>query len=432
MNTVITDRRESGDKVFASERRFKRRGDKLIQEAVREAVRKGEIEIKGISKGGEISISRDGLDEPWIKRGGEHIRRRVLPGNKEFIDGDILPRPEGGGGSGKNGTGNNNAGIGNGQDAFRFTLTREEFINAFLADLELPDLEKKQLAQVEREGFHRMGYARTGSPPNLSIKRTLQESKKRRMALKRPKKAEIVALERAIETAEGDERISLIRELKQLKRRRAIVPFLEERDLRYRRLVPQMRPSTKAVMFCVMDVSGSMTEHMKGLAKRFFILLNIFLTTCYKRVEIVFIRHTDKAEEVDERTFFYGIETGGTVVSTAFVEMDKVIKSRFPPEEWNIYVAQASDGDNMGNDEQPLRKLLETILPVTQYFAYLEVSGGSSGVSKKVSEIWALYSNTFERIKKKKASEPRQIYPVFRELFQRAQKDGHESKGAMA
>ena len=127
-------------------------------------------------------------------------------------------------------------------------------------------------------------------------------------------------------------------------------------------------------MFCLMDVSGSMTEHMKDLAKRFYMLLYIFLTRRYKHVEIVFIRHTHEAKEVDEETFFHSPETGGTVVSTALDEMRGSSTERYPPADWNIYAAQASDGDNAPNDSEQTRRAAERDdLPACQYFAYLEV-----------------------------------------------------------
>ena len=116
-------------------------------------------------------------------------------------------------------------------------------------------------------------------------------------------------------------------------------------------------------MFCLMDVSGSMTAHMKDLAKRFFMLLHVFLTRRYTRVELVFIRHTDKAQEVDEETFFRSVETGGTLVSSAFVEMARIVKDRYDPASWNIYAAQASDGDNQPSDNEQTRELLKD--PVT-------------------------------------------------------------------
>ena len=167
----------------------------------------------------------------------------------------------------------------------------------------------------------------------------------------------------------GEERIHALRT------RLARIPFLDPIDLRFRNRVKVPVPSAKAVMFCLMDVSGSMTEHMKDLAKRFFMLLYLFLTRRYRSVELVFIRHTHEAHEVDEQTFFYSTETGGTVVSTALEEMLAVLADRYPVADWNIYAAQASDGDNMISDNTRAATLLrEQILPACQYFAYIEVA----------------------------------------------------------
>ena len=116
--------------------------------------------------------------------------------------------------------------------------------------------------------------------------------------------------------------------------------------MRYKRFEPHPKPVAQAVMFCLMDVSGSMTEHMKDLAKRFYMLLYIFLAPQVQARGVVFIRHTHQAQEVDEETFFNSPETGGTVVSTALEEMRAVVAERYSPDDWNIYAAQASDGDN--------------------------------------------------------------------------------------
>ena len=129
-------------------------------------------------------------------------------------------------------------------------------------------------------------------------------------------------------------------------------------------------------MFCLMDVSASMGEREKDLAKRFFILLHLFLKRKYDRVDIVFIRHTHEASEVDEQEFFYGKESGGTIVSSALKEMIEIREKRYPVADWNIYCAQASDGDNSGNDTDGCVELLDArpFCRSTQYFAYIEIA----------------------------------------------------------
>ena len=212
-----------------------------------------------------------------------------------------------------------------------------------------------------------------------------------------------------------------------------MIPFIDPLDVRYKRFDPMPKPVAQAVMFCLMDVSGSMTEHMKDLAKRFYVLLYIFLKRRYKNVEVVFIRHTHQASEVDEETFFNSPETGGTVVSTALEEMQKVIVERYSPDNWNIYAAQASDGDNTASDNDKTANLLtKTILPCCQYYAYLEVGRDSEhfppGFIRRDSDLWQTYSGIIRNgapMAMRKVGHRRDIYPVFRELF--AKKQGAEA-----
>jgi len=262
----------------------------------------------------------------------------------------------------------------------------------------------------------------------------MRNSLSRRIALRRPRPEVAAALEEEIATLErtGDDPVRLLEareELARMQKRLKAIPWIDPIDLRYRRSEPHPRPVAQAVMFCLMDVSGSMTEHMKDLAKRFFTLLYLFLKRRYKHVEIVFIRHTHEASEVDEETFFYSRETGGTIVSTALEEMQRVVAERYPPQEWNIYAAQASDGDNTSSDNPRASELLTgTILPTCQYFAYLEVGREDDpapmGFGYRQSDLWRLYDvlrQSGEQIAMRKVRHRRDIYPVFRELFQRKQ-----------
>jgi uncharacterized sporulation protein YeaH/YhbH (DUF444 family) len=209
-----------------------------------------------------------------------------------------------------------------------------------------------------------------------------------------------------------------------LKARFRRIPFLDPIDIRYRRFETVPKPVAQAVMFCLMDVSGSMSEHMKDLAKRFYMLLYVFLTRRYRRVEIVFIRHTDRAEEVDEETFFRGPASGGTLVSSALEAMDSIVKSRYRPADWNIYAAQASDGDNSYADGDVVSELLtESILPITQFFAYLEVSeAGGHTFDVSDSSLWKVYERLRSEgapLSARKVSDRSQIFPVFHDLFHR-------------
>ena len=200
------------------------------------------------------------------------------------------------------------------------------------------------------------------------------------------------------------------------------MPWVDPIDLRYRRYTQVPKPSTRAVMFCLMDVSGSMSESMKDLAKRFFLLLHVFLERRYKRVDLVFIRHTETAEEVDEQTFFTDPRSGGTVVSTALAALTQIQRDRYPQDAWNIYAAQASDGDNSGSDTRKAVAMLEgDILPVVQHFAYIEVAA-SAALIRGETDLWRGYDPLSRRIPHlamSRVSERRDIFPVFRHLFGR-------------
>jgi uncharacterized sporulation protein YeaH/YhbH (DUF444 family) len=343
----IVDRRlNPGGKSLANRQRFIRRARSMIKKSVHEA--SGGRSIKDADTGGELVLPSQGVREPSFRRSASGgIRDYLLPGNKEYTVGDEIPRPESGGGGG----GSDASQDGGGEDEFRFALSRDEFVDLFLDDLELPDLAKRRVANTEVVTYERAGYSVSGNPTNLALLRTVRNSLSRRIALHRPKPEELQALRDEIETLEpGERRRALEEELARKEKRTLLIPFIDPLDVRYKRFDATPKPVAQAVMFCLMDVSGSMTEHMKDLAKRFYILLYIFLKRRYKNVELVFIRHTHTASEVDEDTFFHSPETGGTVVSTALEEMQRVIEDRFDPSAWNIYAAQASDGDNTASD----------------------------------------------------------------------------------
>jgi uncharacterized sporulation protein YeaH/YhbH (DUF444 family) len=412
----IVDRRlNPGGKSLENRQRFLRRAKALVQAAVKKSSH--DRDIRDVLEGGEVSIPLDGMNEPRFRREGG-TRDMVLPGNKKFVEGDMLPRS--GEGHGKA----SGPGEGDGEDAFRFVLSRDEFVDLFLDDLELPDLAKRKLAEAESEGLHRAGYATSGSPANISVGRTVRLALARRVALRRPRPETIAQLEAELAGCDEARRIGLMAEIDALKAKMRRIPFIDPIDIRYRRFETIPKPVAKAVMFCLMDVSGSMSEHMKDLAKRFYMLLYVFLTRRYRHVEIVFIRHTDRAEEVDEDTFFHGPASGGTLVSSALQVMHEIVKSRFRPADWNIYAAQASDGDTASLDSDVVSRLLaERILPVSQFFAYLEVCEAGGNVPD--SSLWTLYQRLRAdgaSLSMRKVSDRSEIFPVFHDLFHRRRK----------
>jgi uncharacterized sporulation protein YeaH/YhbH (DUF444 family) len=414
---IIDRRLNPSSKSLENRQRFLRRARALVQRAVGKSSEGRDI--GGILEGGEISIPLDGVHEPRFHRGPGGVRDFVLPGNKDFVEGDVLPRSAEGRGRSRDGS------VGEcDEDAFRFTLSREEFLDLFLDDLELPDLAKRRLAEAEHEGVRRAGYAVSGSPANIAVNRTMRLAMGRRIALRRPRPQAIQQLREEIARAEDEERVQALKaEVEALEAKARRIPYIDPIDIRYRRFENEPKAIAQAVMFCLMDVSGSMSEHMKDLAKRFYMLLYVFLTRRYRHVEIVFIRHTDRAEEVDEETFFRSPATGGTLVSSALEAMQRIIATRYRPADWNIYAAQASDGDNAHSDGERVCQLIkDAILPVTKYFAYIEVGESGQELSTSASSLWTVYGvvvTAGEALAMRRVSSRSEIFPVFQELFQR-------------
>jgi len=428
----IIDRRLAGkNKSIGNRERFLRRHREQIREAVKRAI--DGRSIRDVERGEDIRIPKKDLSEPVFGHGQGGVREVVHPGNKDFLQGDRIARPKGGGGGqGGKGQASNQ---GEGDDDFVFALSKEEFMQVFFADLALPHLVRTQLAEVPEWKSHRSGYSNDGTPNNLHVVRSMRGALGRRIALGAPRRRELQALEEelaALEArlAEGeqtgletleraallDQVLALRQEIKALRGRVDRIPFLDPIDLRFRNRVRVAVPTSKAVMFCLMDVSGSMDEERKDLSKRFFILLYLFLTRHYEKIELVFIRHHTQAQEVDEENFFHARETGGTVVSSALVLMEEIIRARYSPTEWNIYGAQASDGDNWHHDSGRCRELLsERLLPLVRYFAYVQVA-------EEEQNLWTEYAQMLElhrHFAMRKATSADQIYPVFRDLFKK-------------
>jgi hypothetical protein len=421
----IIDRRPNPKgKSLANRQRFIERAKGEVKDAIAEALKRRKI---GDAEGGEkVSIPTRGIQEPVFRsaaRGGK--REYVLPGNKKFVAGDKIERPQQGGGGGRGQASPDDNGE---QDAFEFMLSKDEFLDLLFEDLELPNLIKTKLKSMETTQLQRAGYSIEGTPASLNIRRTMRNSLARRISLNRPSPSDIEAMERQAKAAEeaddaegaGQARADL--EAAKLRARR--FAYIDPVDVRYNRFERIPKPNAQAVMFCLMDVSGSMTEAMKDLAKRFFLLLHVFLTRRYKTVDLVFIRHTSNAQEVDEDTFFHSRETGGTIVSTALEEMMKVVRERYNPENWNIYAAQASDGDNYSEDSDRCSQLLgNEILPLSQYFAYIEVGAEATlrhGFPSPPTDLWRTYAAiapAHENFAMRKVADPSQIYPVFHDLF---------------
>lgn len=419
MSHVIDRRLNGKNKSTVNRQRFLRRYREHIKKAVEEAV--GRRSITDMEHGEQISIPGRDTDEPVLHHGRGGRQTTVHPGNREFSTGEKIARPQGGGGGQGAGKASNS---GEGIDEFVFQITQEEFLDFMFEDLELPNLIKRHLTGTDTFKSVRAGISNDGNPSRINIVRTLRSAHARRIALSGNSRKKLRTAEAELECLkrEQPDNLSDIRALEddiiKLRARIKRVPFLDTFDLKYNLLVKQPNPSSKAVMFCLMDVSGSMTQSTKDIAKRFFILLYLFLKRNYDKIEVVFIRHHTSAREVDEDEFFYSRETGGTIVSSALKLMQEIMAERYPVNEWNIYAAQASDGDNW-NDDSPLCRdiLINQIMPFVQYFTYVEIT------PREHQALWFEYERVAEAFADSFAQQQLvssgDIYPVFRDLFQR-------------
>jgi uncharacterized sporulation protein YeaH/YhbH (DUF444 family) len=416
----VIDRRLSGkNKSVGNRERFLRRYRDQIKEAVRKAV--GDRSIRDIEEGADITLPKRDVSEPTFGHAPGGSRELVHPGNQEYIKGDRIQRPQGGGGGGSGGSGASPDG--QGEDDFVFRISREEFMNYFFDDLALPRMIRTQLlADVPEWKYRRAGFVSEGNPTSLHVVRSMRVGLARRIAMGGDARLELRRAQEQLDDLERrpdaapPEVEALKKRVAELRERLKKVPFLDPFDLRYRNRIKEPKPTSKAVMFCLMDVSGSMDETRKDLAKRFFILLYLFLSRHYEKTEVVFIRHHTQAAEVTEDEFFHATESGGTVVSSALTLMNEIIRQRYMGSEWNIYGAQASDGDNWQQDSSKCRELLDNkILPLVRYYAYVQVADEDQNLWEEYTRV----RDSNPHFAMQKIVTPSQIFPVFRDLFKK-------------
>ncbi len=254
-----------------------------------------------------------------------------------------------------------------GEDVYETEITMEELIDLLFEDLNLPDMERKRFHILESERLIKTkGYRIKGTRPRLSKKRSLVQKIKRKQGLERSRDGE-----------EGDSEP---------------VPF-HEQDLRYHHKVVTPKVFSNAVVFCIMDTSGSMDTTKKYLARSFYFLLYRFLKTRYQNVEIVFISHHTEAKEVTEDEFFHKGESGGTMISSGYRKALQVIEERYNPALWNIYAFHCSDGDNFSNDNADAVRCARDLADVSQLFGYGEIKPVHSLSWSSMLEIYKEIKN---------------------------------------
>lgn len=425
---IIDQRANPKGKNLPNRQKFLKKVRKQINDQVRGSIGKRKITD---SKGQDISVPTDGIAEPnfdFDRSTGEW--ERILPGNKDFSVGDKIKKPEkkGGGGGGNQPGGGNNGGASD--DDFVFSISRDEYLDILFEDLELPDMVKKTEKAAVIWHKLRAGFKTDGNPSQLDLVRSMKNSLGRRLATRKPLEKKINELEQLIEESDNPE--LLREEIEKLQKKRGLIPWVDPMDLRYRRFDKKPIPNTQAVMFCLMDVSGSMGETEKEIAKRFYLLLYLFLERRYEKVHIVFVRHTEDAKEVDEEEFFRSQESGGTIVSSGLDMVDRIINERYPTEAWNIYVVQASDGDNWFHDNEICTEILKRILPKVQYYVYAEVGNSTDlrntfHLNIRNSGLWDTIeklTSEFQQLVTIKMNDVDSVVPVFREVFAKERANG--------
>ncbi len=412
---TIVDRRKTGkNKSVGNRQKFIKRYKSRIKRSVDSiADNKG---ITDVLKDRKITIDQDEIDEPNFNFDMAKGERDVIfTGNKTLQKGDKIYRPPPSDEEGLEGSE-----TGEGLDDFTFTLTKEEFLDLYFSDMQLPDFIKESMKGTNKWKMHRTGYSKEGIPPRLDLLKTLKQSMARRIATKK------ICPECEGETMSvsmtGTPYFSGCSECggTGIKAQR----YLDDIDLRYKHFTKKPFPVRQAVMILLMDVSGSMGEFEKSLAKKFFLLLYLFLHKVYTNVELIFISHTQEAAEVTEHEFFYGTQTGGTIVSSGLQMTKDIIDSRIDLSTTNVYISQASDGDNWSGDDALSVSLMEDLLGKVQYFAYIQTEEESRRAMKEkhgIRDLLTVYKELetkHRNLKAKHVCEESEVYPVLRSLFE--------------
>lgn len=439
---IFVDRRKTGrGKSLPNRQRLLRR----IQDAIRQA-KPTDIDAGGVKGTGArgakananpVKVTRTSLHEPtfhYAPSTGNH--NIVLIGNDEWERGDEFPlggSEEGPGGVGGPGE--------EGEDDFIVNVSREEFFNVFFEECELPDLQDTHEKDLPQAVSKPAGFQKEGNPGSLALIRSFKNAKPRRKALTREARDEWEELhaeyEQLIEELGTSytlpsraeviqDRLAEIEELMlALERKISGVPLFEKIDLRYRKREKVLVKAADAVFAMIMDISGSMDEDKKRMARKFFSLQYAFIKRKYPQTDLIFIAHTDEAEEMTEEEFFTTRKSGGTIVSPAYELLHTILRQRYDAHETNIYLSQASDGDNWDTDNGNVITQLEDegLLAKLRHMSYAQVgqsfaaSYGYGGVT-----LWnALESvaNTTKKVAMVKINDDSEVFDAFQKIYRR-------------
>ncbi|WP_040683855.1 sporulation protein YhbH [Thermobrachium celere] len=370
----------------------RRRHKKLVEKAIKDNLADilSEESIIGESKNKKVKIPIRGLKEYQFVYGKN--TKGVASGDGTEKRGDRI------GSEKKQGMGQQGAGNQEGEEMYELEITIDDILDYLFEDLELPDMDRKKTSEILVESSRkRDGYQKYGIRPRLAKKRTVMEKIKRKQARKR-------ALKEMNLPVEIDR-----------------FPFVED-DLRYFKIKKKFRRESNAAIICIMDISGSMDNTKKFMARTFFYVLSRFIRKKYKNVQVAFIAHTTTAEEVNEYQFFHRVESGGTYISSGLNKALDIINTRFNPESWNIYAFYVSDGDNWSEDDERTIKAAKELCRICNLFAYAEVMPNSYSMTIKGKLTKEIKEKNFIAVS---VSHKNELWDALKTMLKKKEKGGY-------
>lgn len=389
--SIFKEHKTIADRSAADRSRHKRKIEKAIREGVTDII--ADESIIGQEGKKRIKIPVKGIKEWQFIFGQNESNKQVgsAPGSP-IHKGQVVKKGQ----QQQQGQGNN-PGNDKGEEHYEVEITLEELAEYLFDSLKLPDLDRKKFKIAVQEKPKQHGTRPYGIRPRLDKKESAIQRLKRKSAAKRTEQIEL-------DPETGEE----------------VFPF-HDNDLRYHFIKEKPKEATNAVIFFMMDVSGSMTTNVKFIARSFYFLLYQFIRHKYEKVEIVFIAHTTEADEVDEERFFKRAAAGGTHISSApFLALD-LINDRYHPNSWNIYAFHCTDGDNWEEDNDKAIAAFIELRDVCQMLSYNEIvlaSERPNWDSSENSKLWSrLKSIEGKNMKMNILKSKDDIWPAFRHLF---------------
>ena len=398
--SIFREHKSVADRSAADRKRHKRKIEKALREGIKDVV--ADESIIGQDGKKRVKIPVKGIKEyQFIYGENQKNKKAGSAGDKQVKKGQILrKKPQKGKGKGQGKKASNEPG----EEYYEVEITLEELAEYLFDSLNLPDLQKKKFRFIKDKKLRRSGYRKKGIRTRLSKKETIKRK------IRRKKRA----IANGTFDPNGEERF----------------PFHED-DLKYKHMKLKNVENSSAVVFFLMDVSGSMDKNKKYLARSFYFLLYQFLRYRYENIDVVFISHSTEAKEVGESEFFERATSGGTLMSTALELEKEIIEKRYHPSSWNIYTFYCGDGENWTVDNAKSIDLIKSLSEINQMICYAEINpflqddsdantlfSFSSTIANDPNGMWSrLAPLEDDGIKRVRIAESKDIWPSFNKLF---------------